>query len=150
MQYDKLKAHCEEVSERLETSECQISAISQEYRKLLQEKEEELKRYRKDNERLREEHKHLVSGTAAQSPLKELAGDQFFQNGSGFETVDLGGSDGEWAGQFHDFSDVVTSQGVINQLQTDLARLKVECQHWKDAAASVEVSHKHIQSLWSA
>ena len=121
----------------METSEYQISTISQEYRKLLQEKEEALNKVRADNERLRQEHKHLMSDATAQSPLQELAGGgPFFQNGGGFETIDLGG--GEWAeGDYHNFSDVVTSQSTINQLQSELARVKVECQHWRELAEQV-------------
>ena len=81
-------------------------------------------------------------GLSPQSPLKQLASSQFFneelvssssqsnlQNGPGrFEGVDL--EDGE----FHDFGDVISSQSEINRLQSELARLKVECQHWKTAA----------------
>ena len=38
-QWEKLQRHSEEVRERAETAECQIAAISQEYRKLIQEKD---------------------------------------------------------------------------------------------------------------
>lgn len=132
-----MKAHNEELSERVETAECQIGTISQEYRKLLLERDEELKRYKMDNEKLLQEQKHFVHNTSVHSPLKELASGQFFPNGDVFETVDIGGDvmgEGEWGDEFHDFSDVVNSQGEINRLQSDLARLKVECQHWRDAA----------------
>ena len=132
MQYEKLKSHNEEVNERVETAECQIATISQEYRKLLVERDEELKRCKMENDKLREEQKHFVRDTTTHSPLKELAGGQFFQNGGVFENVDIG--EGGWVDEFHDFSDVVNSQGEINRLQSDLAKLKVECQHWKDAA----------------
>lgn len=39
LQWEKLQKHSEEVRERAETAECQIAAISQEYRKLLQERD---------------------------------------------------------------------------------------------------------------
>lgn len=105
-----------------------------------------------DREKLREQQKGLVhgneSGDNLQSPLKELASSQFFSenliststshlpivpNGpgsgdNGFEGVDLEG------GGFHDFGDVISSQSEINRLQSELARLKVECQHWKSVA----------------
>ena len=146
------------MNERAETAEYQIATISQEYRKLLQEKDEELRRLKVDREKLREQQKGLVhsvggggattcsrDGLSPQSPLKQLASSQFFseelvsavsssdrsnlQNGPGrFEGVDL--EDGE----FHDFGDVISSQSEINRLQSELARLKVECQHWKTAA----------------
>ncbi len=152
LQHEKLRAHCEEVTERLETSEYQISTISQEYRKLLQEKEEALNKVRADNERLRQEHKHLVSDTTAQSPLQELAGGSgghLFQNGGGgFETIDLGG--GEWAeGEYHDFSDVVTSQNTINELQSELARVKVESQHWRELVEHVRLVEVIMCSVYN-
>ena len=39
LQWEKLQRHGEEAQERAETTECQIAAISQEYRKLIQEKD---------------------------------------------------------------------------------------------------------------
>ena len=39
LQWEKLQRHSEEVRERAETAECQIATISQEYRKLIQEKD---------------------------------------------------------------------------------------------------------------
>ena len=152
------------MNERAETAEYQIATISQEYRKLLQEKDEELRRLKVDREKLREQQKGLVHGSSGsggpgssggrdglspQSPLKQLASSRFFneeldsaavvsssnqstlQNGppgGRFEGVDL--EDGE----FHDFGDIISSQSEINRLQSELARLKVECQHWKTAA----------------
>lgn len=144
-----MKKHNEELNERAETAEYQIATISQEYRKLLHERDEELRRLKVDREKLREQQKGLVhgkDGLTPHSPLKQLASSQFFsddivfagtglnqsniQNGPGgrFEGVDL--EDGE----FHDFGDVVSSQSEINRLQLELARLKVECQHWKTVA----------------
>ena len=102
-----------------------------------------------DQERLKEQQKGLVHGKdghTPQSPLKELASAQFFSeglmtgatshrsnvhngSGGGFEGVDL-----EDGGDFHDFGDVISSQGEINRLQSELARLKVESQHWKTMA----------------
>ena len=38
----------------------------------------------------------------------------------------------------HDFGDVISSQKEINDLRSQLGRLQVECQHWKQAAASAE------------
>jgi hypothetical protein len=145
------------VNERAETAEYQIATISQEYRKLLQEKDEELRRLKVDREKLREQQKGLVHGNGGggrdglspQSPLKQLASSRFFNeelvsattvsssnqsnlqngpHGGRFEGVDL--EDGE----FHDFGDIISSQSEINRLQSELARLKVECQHWKTAA----------------
>ena len=59
------------------------------YRKLLLERDEELKMCKMENEKLREEQKHFIRDTTTHSPLKELAGGQFFQNGSVFENVDI-------------------------------------------------------------
>lgn len=135
----KIKSHNEELNERLETAECQIATISQEYRKLLSDRDTELKRYKSENDKLREERKHFVDSISPNSPLKRLVDP--FGNGGMFETVDISGSmDGGvgWAGdELQDFSDVVNSQGEINRLQSDLAKLKIECQHWKDTASKV-------------
>ena len=46
----------------------------------------------------------------------------------GLEGVDL--EDGD----FHDFGDVISSQSEINRLQSELARLQAESQHWKTVA----------------
>lgn len=162
LQWEKLKKHSEELGERAETAEYQIATISQEYRKLLQERDEELRRLKVDRENLREQQKGLVhgkdSGLNPQSPLKELASSsQFFSeelvsgstshrssihngpNGGddGFEGVDLEGGD------FHDFGDVISSQSEINRLQSELARLKVECRHWKTA------TQQKVKISWS-
>ncbi len=138
-QFNKLKLHCVEVTERLETSECQISTISQEYRKLLQEKENELNRLKANNVKLRQEHKQMVNDDT--TPLKELAGDgEYFENGGGFETVDLvGGNEVEWMGEYP-VHDVVTTQETITQLQTELAKVRGECEHWRSRVEGVSVS----------
>ena len=47
---------------------------------------------------------------------------------------DGGGSGDGWAEEFHDFGDVISSQGEINRLQSELARVRVECQHWRTLA----------------
>lgn len=152
VQWEKLKGHNEELSERAETAEYQIATISQEYRKLLQERDEELRRLKVDREKLREQQKGLVHGNdssdSLQSPLKELASSRFFgedliststshlpnvHNGPGGGDDGLEGVDLEGGG-FHDFGDVISSQSEINRLQTELARLKAECQHWKSTA----------------
>ena len=39
LQWEKLQRHSEEVRERAETAECQITTISQEYKKLIQERD---------------------------------------------------------------------------------------------------------------
>ena len=150
VQWEKLKKHNEELGERAETAEYQIATISKEYRKLLQERDEELRRLKVDQEKLREQQKGFVGGkdgVSPHSPLKELVSSQFFSqdligpavssrrdsllNGprDGLEAVDL-----DDQGDFHDFGDVVSSQREINRLQSELAKLKVESQHWKTQA----------------
>ncbi len=135
-QLEKTKLYCEELTERLETSEYQISTISQEYRRLLHDKEDELNRVKADNVKLRQENKHLVNDT---TPLKELAGDgQFFDNNGGFESIDLVGGNGEWMGEYP-VNDVVTSRETITQLQSELTRVRAESEHWKSQAGMVSV-----------
>ena len=145
-QWEKLKKHSEELNERAETAEYQIATISQEYRKLFQDKDSELRRLKTENENLKEQQKRLIplDGSVTQSPLKELATQlqqKEFSFG-GFDDVSgggLGGTGGAmmvdgWGEEFHDFSDVVSSQSEINRLQSELGSLKVECQHWKTVA----------------
>ena len=136
------------MNERAETAEYQIATISKEYRKLLQERDEELRRLKVDQEKLREQQRGFVGskdGVSPQSPLKELVSSQFFtrdlvasshgsvlSNGprDGLEAVDLEDDRGD----FHDFGDIVSSQSEINRLQSELAKVKVESQHWKTLA----------------
>ena len=91
------------------------------------------------------------------SPLKELASSQFFSqdlmatgapgnkdlllNGQrdGLEAVNL-----DDHGDFHDFGDIVTSQREINRLQSELAKLKIESQHWKSQAQQKVNSHVYM------
>ncbi len=75
------------------------------------------------------------------TPLKELAGDgEYFENGGGFETVDLvGGNEVEWMGEYP-VHDVVTTQETITQLQTELAKVRGECEHWRSRVEGVSVS----------
>ena len=54
------------------------------------------------------------------------------EGGGGWE----GGGRGEeerW-GDYHDFGDVISSQGEINRLQLELSKLKVENKHWRTLA----------------
>ena len=62
--------------------------------------------------------------------------------GGGWEGGGGGGGGGEgkvavtmdgWE-EFHDFGDVISSQGEINRLQAELSRVQLECRHWKTLA----------------
>lgn len=141
------------MTERAETAEYQISTISQEYRKLIQERDEELRRLKVDNANLREQHKGLGASGETQSPLKELAKMTFFEdqslsNGGRYESVEIGGEmESEphtriFGEEFHDFGDVISSQSEINRLQSELAKVKAECQQWKTKA--LEKVHVHV------
>ena len=44
-----------------------------------------------------------------------------------------GDGGGGW-GEYHDFGDVISSQGEINRLQMELTRLRAESRHWKALA----------------
>jgi len=155
-QWAKLKQHRDELNEQAETAEYQIATISQEYRKIFQEKDSELRRLKTENQSLKEQQKRLIpqSDSGSLSPLKELAKTQFSQSNelqreeisfgdvAGVTERGLGdaGAGGDvmmvdgWGEEFHDFGDVVSSQSEINRLQSELGSLKVECQHWKAVA----------------
>lgn len=145
-----MKEHSEEQKERAETAEFQISTISQEYRKLVESRDAEIRHLKTDNEKLRQDARRLMYGSASDphSPLKELA--QLQLSGSSltavshsdvaavgvddYDSVDIG-SGGEWMDNYHgDFSDVISSQAEINQLRLELSKLGMEVQHWKSMA----------------
>ena len=151
------------MNERAETAEYQIATISKEYRKLLQERDEELRRLKVDQERLKEQQKGFVGGRdgmSPRSPLKDLASSEFFSqdlvgtgvpghkdlllNGQrdGLDAVDL-----DDHGDFHDFGDIVSSQREINRLQSELAKLKIESQHWKSQAQQKVNSYVHCTRM---
>ena len=60
-----------------------------------------------------------------------------------------GGGEGEW-GEYHDFGDIISSQGEINRLQLELSKVKVESQHWRTLAEEKvhhTVSHTRRESI---
>ena len=105
---------------------------------------------------------------SSQSPLKDLASARFFPESSdggegGYEMgrrEEGGGREGVWEAavlepvaaaegggwengdEYHDFGDVISSQGEINRLQLELSKVKVECQHWRTLAK--EKVHVHV------
>ena len=93
-----------------------------------------------------------MSGESSRSPLKEIAGERGFFPGSvrvgggeegewevaKLEPVVMGGGgevegEGGWE-EFHDFGDVISSQGEINRLQIELTKLRAESRHWRTLA----------------
>lgn len=124
----------DEQKERIETAEYQISTISQEYRKMLESRDVELRNLKTENEKLREGTKRLAYDDMSEphSPLKLLAQLQpsdAVVMGRDLESVDIGvsGGDREWTEQYHeDFSDVISSQAEINRLRSELTKLRME------------------------
>lgn len=133
----KLREHSDEQKERTETAEYQISTISQEYRKLVESRDAEIRHLKTENEKLREEAKGFSydSTPHPHSPLKQLA--QLNDTGimgRELESVDIGGGR-EWLEQYHeDFSDVITSQAEINGLRSELTKVRMELQCCKSMA----------------
>ena len=104
------------------------------------------------------------------SPLKDLASARFFPESSdggegGYEMgrrEEGGGREGVWEAavlepvaavegggwengdEYHDFGDVISSQGEINRLQLELSKVKVECQHWRTLAKEKVHVHVHV------
>lgn len=129
----KLRDHSDEQKERTETAEYQISTISQEYRKLLESRDVEIRRLKTENDKLREEMKRFAYDDVSElhSPLKLLAQLQLSDSDvvdRDLESVDIGvGGGGEWTEQYHeDFSDVISSQAEINRLRSELTKLRME------------------------
>lgn len=135
----KLKEHSDEQKERTETAEFQISTISQEYRKLVENRDAEIRRLKRDKKLQEETTYHNAD---PHSPLKELARLQLGDSnavshhdgtGSGYESVDIGMMGGEWVEQ-EDFSDVISSQAEINRLRSELSQLRMELHYLKTVA----------------
>ena len=139
---EKLKQHSDEHKERAETAEYQISTISQEYRKVIENRDAEIRHLKTENVKLRDQAKGLVYANTSEpnSPLKELAllqlGGSDIPSSQGpldsqYESIDIGGSN-EWVESYHDdFSDIISSQSEINRLQMELSKVRLEAQHWK-------------------
>ncbi len=139
-----MKEHSTELTERAETAEYQVSTISQEYRKLLEDRDTEIRRLKTENGKLKDQSKgYVYSPINLNSPLKELALDmgpvpphsqgEAMGGGGQYESVDIGGAGEEWAGHYNDdFSDVISSQSEINRLQSELAKVCLELQHWRN------------------
>lgn len=122
----------------------------------MESRDAEIRQLKTESEKLREEAKYHHASDP-HSPLKELAelqlcGSQHAAEPySGaremrgrYDTVDIGGGE-EWVGHYEeDFSDVISSQAEINRLRLELARVRMELQHWKamtgDKACTLNVN----------
>ena len=149
LQVDRWKKVSEERGEQAETAEFQVATISQEYRKLIESRDTEIRRLKTENQKLRDDAKGFAYDDP-HSPLKELAQLQLSMprhndaptcevgggggGGGEYDSVDIDGGT-EWAGQYHqDFSDVITSQSEINRLRQQLSKTRAEVQHWRSLA----------------
>ena len=124
----------------METSEYQVSAISQEYRKCVETRDIEIRRLKTDNEKFLSQTKDLDFS----SPLRQLGEVQLRRSGesisrlaegqlesAGFESVDLGGGL-EWTSHFdRGFSDIISSQTEIDNLRMELSKERAELQKCK-------------------
>lgn len=147
-----MKQNSDEHNERAETAEYQISTISQEYRKLLESRDAEIRRLKIEKEKFQEQAKGIVCGSNTHdlnSPLKELAqfhlsgSDTVSNSGVNYESVDIEGGE-EWVGQYNDdFSDIISSQAEINQLRLEMSKVRMESQHWKTMAED-KVLHRIV------
>jgi len=133
VQHEKLKRHCDEQKDRADTAECQIASISQEYRKLLDNRDLEIRRLKTNNEALRNQKNE----TEGASTLRELARGQDQQPGevgvsrAGIrESVDMG-MDLEWAGltQYgEEFAGSLDPQAELDHVRQEMGRLRAELQ----------------------
>lgn len=178
IELERLKKRNEELEERSDTAEYQVASINQEYRKLLQEKDEEVKKLREQCKEMKEQQKKLVFSSSEsnlfavtqninkeQKSFSAAGGLATFQDVNLGEQTESDGVSGQefewmegWGNEDVDF-DVpgLQSQSHVTQLQSEFARLQVECQHWKDYAKqrlqdddssmNRNTSTEHIQEL---
>ncbi|XP_078675803.1 thyroid receptor-interacting protein 11-like isoform X2 [Branchiostoma floridae x Branchiostoma belcheri] len=117
---DRLKQVNAELEEKAEAAELQVKHISTEYRARLEEKEAEINELRQLQLSSQSAHSHVLTSDTLHT-IPHSYSDSNLHTGD-----DL------------DFHDVISSQMEINRLSNDLARLRAECQHWKNMASKQE------------
>ncbi|XP_052276114.1 thyroid receptor-interacting protein 11-like isoform X3 [Dreissena polymorpha] len=121
LEIDRLKGLVHDWEEKAEGSELQINKISTEYRRLLQEKDSEIKTLKQTVQELQSSATFI--GQHSEPSVLRLDSD------SGFQSVSYGGDE-------HDFTDNISLQQDVNRLRTDVQRLQAECKHWQGLAQS--------------
>ncbi|XP_022088979.1 thyroid receptor-interacting protein 11-like isoform X2 [Acanthaster planci] len=120
---ERLKDLNHELADKAEASELQINTISQQYRRVLQEKHDELSVLKQQQQALQDVQQSMLaaSTTAAASITHSTS------------TSSLSGS--LVSSDEHDFGDVISSQHEINRLSNEVSRLRSECEHWRQMAS---------------
>ncbi|XP_035670373.1 thyroid receptor-interacting protein 11-like [Branchiostoma floridae] len=117
---DRLKLVNAELEEKAEAAELQVKHISTEYRARLEEKEAEINELRQLQLSSQSSHSHVLTSDTLHT-IPHSYSDSNLHTGD-----DL------------DFHDVISSQMEINRLSNELARLRADCQHWKNMASKQE------------
>jgi hypothetical protein len=121
----QLLASFTEKKQLAEAAEFQVTSVSQEYRKLLQQNEEELRSLRSENLELKQAQLRVSSGGSA---------------GPSTPSSDEGGGLGSVGIEIDDIGDALSSQNAVNQLSAQLKQVQAECVQWKQKAEAAAVA----------
>ncbi|XP_019855242.1 PREDICTED: thyroid receptor-interacting protein 11-like isoform X1 [Amphimedon queenslandica] len=134
----RLRKSNEEYRERAEAAEYQVVSNKEQYLKLLQEQEANGEKLKEQLKEMKSDQRKIVMATRSDSNLTSL------EQKSGALSLGLvpphtsTGEGLEWSGadwnEETDFEYLEVSQSKLSQLQSELARVRVECQHWKELA----------------
>ncbi|KAK2168355.1 hypothetical protein LSH36_17g00045 [Paralvinella palmiformis] len=136
---ERLKAANDELQEKLEATELQVKTLSNEYRVIIESKEEELKSLKHQQNELYSKPLEVSPGTSpTESSIPHSLSMPSLRAGLGCRECVLVPSRTLVAsaplrccqGDEHDFDDVISSQHEINRLRTENSRLEAEVRHW--------------------
>ncbi|EDV29908.1 uncharacterized protein TRIADDRAFT_18703 [Trichoplax adhaerens] len=140
-EYERLKRHQNEMEERSEAAELQISSISREYRQLLLEKENQLKSLKQQNEEMLEKQQLIDAALVDKASMEQQR--QVTLNMPNTST-------GLTFPETVDFTDIISCQREINRLSMEFSKMQVERDRWRHIADEVSyLRHSDLKSQLS-
>ncbi|RDD40166.1 Thyroid receptor-interacting protein 11 [Trichoplax sp. H2] len=134
-EYERLKRHQNEMEERSEAAELQISSISREYRQLLLEKENQLKSLKQQNEEMLEKQQLIDAALVDKASMEQQR--QVTLNMPNTST-------GLTFPETVDFTDIISCQREINRLSMEFSKMQVERDRWRHIADEEKKKSKPI------
>ncbi|XP_071795672.1 uncharacterized protein [Asterias amurensis] len=117
-----------ELTEKAEASELQINTISQQYRNVLQEKQDELVSLKQQQHAMQDmQHSMLAAATTATPSSSAFMTHSTSTSSLSASMVSM---------DEHDFGDIISSQHEVNRLSNEVSQLRSECDHWKQMASA--------------